>query len=336
MIFPCATHRAPLLAQNFAKQGQLLASSQQHAEACRAYASALDLQPGDERLYLGFRHAVDSYAASLRQTGGVPDLPPQEEGLAELGTVDLDLRFLSVPALRSVAKRAQSHATAEEAAASAAEPEARVALTRAIMESRTATTGYMASAPPTQPLEHFFDLTRRPSTKFGHSVRRMLRVDYAKQELGFIFKEEALKSYAFDALTACVAGDDGVSLRLTLGGEAMELRASNRAEGEAVRAHLARAMAAAKGGAEAPSGVVSHWLASGTVEKEGKLRWASRWLVLSAGRLYVLRSPSSSMPLNVIALHPMVRRLRPPAAPPPAPPARPPSPPPPAPSRRCA
>ena len=192
----------------------------------------------------------------------------------------------------------------------------------------------MASAPPTQPLEHFFDLTRRPSTKFGHSVRRMLRVDYAKQELGFIFKEEALKSYPFDALTACAAGDDGVSLRLTLGGEAMELRASNRAEGEAVRAHLARAMAAAKGGTEAPSGVVSHWLASGTVEKEGKLRWASRWLVLSAGRLYVLRSPSSSMPLNVSA-HPMARR---PARPRPAarPPARPPSPPPPPPSRRCA
>ncbi|EOD13193.1 hypothetical protein EMIHUDRAFT_437207 [Emiliania huxleyi CCMP1516] len=46
---------------------------------------------------------------------------------------------------------------------------------------------------------------------------------------------------------------------------------------------------------------------SGTVEKEGKLRWSSRWLVLQAGRLVVLRLPTSAVPLHVLPLDDNVR-----------------------------
>ena len=46
---------------------------------------------------------------------------------------------------------------------------------------------------------------------------------------------------------------------------------------------------------------------SGTVEKQGKLRWASRWLVLTRTRLYVLRSAVALCPLNVIPLDDRVR-----------------------------
>ena len=138
------------------------------------------------------------------------------------------------------------------------------------------------------------------------------------------------------------------SVRLTLGSEESEWRVAAFSEVVAICTHantiaeIARAHSGPGDGPPpppAPSALLSRWLLSGTVEKEGKvrsprarleltsssahlalaatsvaypplqMRWASRWLVLSAGRLFVLRDAWGQAPLNVIPLNDEVRTL---------------------------
>ena len=191
------------------------------------------------------------------------------------------------------------------------------------MRCRAANTGYMASAPPPQPLEHFFDLTRRTGGLSGglsgKLARRMLLIDHTSREFALIYKEGETKAYKFESLHAVEAVEGGVRLSFgAKGGEAIVLTTHSAAELAGLLEKLRAVLAAhgsggagGSGGADAddgaPSGRVENWLMSGTVEKEGKMRWAARWLVLTYTRLYVLRDVASLCPLNVIPLDSDVR-----------------------------
>ena len=295
---------------------------------CKTLATQLESNPVDHRVELEFRHAADAYAAFLQQRssqdGGLAaealllDASADPTDVAQC-TVDLDLRFLGKAALGVQADRL--HANVDPATAAAGE---RAALMQAIMLARTANTGYMASAPPTQALEHFFDLTKRSGgIVTGRLTRRMLWIDYAQRELTLIFKEEESKAFAFASLAAVEPIEGGVRLSLSQASarghgssETLTFYSPSEAECERLRARLEHVLSLrvpAEGARAAgmpppppptppPSGRVRSWLMSGTVEKEGKLRWASRWLVLTRDRLYVLRNVVSLCPLNVIPL----------------------------------
>ena len=131
------------------------------ADACEACAHELESAPSNEMLYIRFRRAVDQYAEQLRQSGKGLDaasLPGAAGLLGVAATVDLDLRFLGIAALRALAQRSQSTSGASESESSASPERERLELQRAVMRSRTANTGYMASAPPAQPLQLFFEV----------------------------------------------------------------------------------------------------------------------------------------------------------------------------------
>ena len=264
---------------------------------------------------LAFRKAVDVYATALQQSSAgiglcAEDLYGTTEGDVAQCTVDLDLRFLGKAALAVQSERL--HATVDPASSRPSTGDAgeRAALMQALMRCRAANTGYVATAPPNQGLELFFDLTRRKGgmRPGGKLARRMLWIDYQQQEMALIYKEELTKSYAFRELRTAEAVDGGA--RLTLGSETLVLTSSSETETAALLAHLKDVITfvgAKSPPSRPPSGRVQGWLMSGTVEKQGKLRWASRWLVLTRTRLYVLRSVLSLCPLNVIALDDKVR-----------------------------
>ena len=183
----------------------------------------------------------------------------------------------------------------------------------------------MASAPPITDLEHFFDLTMcKGGLRGGKLTRRMLWLDHKEQSIVLVYKEEETKAVPFSALASVEPVDGGarLTLRSSKGGSAgagstLVLTTPSANEARRLVAALERvcSMASGEGGAHAtpaPPPVASHgrvqdWLMSGTVEKEGKLRWASRWLVLTRSRLYVLRSVTALCPLNVIGLDEGVR-----------------------------
>lgn len=177
------------------------------AEACETYAKALE-ENWDERLYLNFRRKVDELSSHLKHAaqGGREDekLWAATSGAAadatgEMlpGTVDLDLQFLGPRGLRVLVERSRSVDLGKGA-------EGRAVLQEAIMRGRTANTGYIASAPPSQPLEHYFAVERRK--KLGRAERRILCVDYARQELILLHKEEETKAFPFDALGCAEPG----------------------------------------------------------------------------------------------------------------------------------
>ena len=166
------------------------------AEACEACARELESAPSNEMLYIRFRRAVDQYAEQLRQSGKGLDaasLPGAAGLLGVAATVDLDLRFLGIAALRALAQRSQSTSGASESESSASK------LQRAVMRSRTANTGYMASAPPAQPLQLFFEVHLKAGKAHG-SQRRMALFDFEQQELAFFVKEECVRIVSFGAL----------------------------------------------------------------------------------------------------------------------------------------
>lgn len=279
------------------------------ASTCQALGQQLAQSPGDKLLYITFRRAVDQYASAWKeQTDGLSaaSLPGAKELSSALGTVDVDLRFLGDAALHEVAR--EHGAEPEPPAVHESE---RQAMVRVIMRSRTANTGYMSSAPPMQPLEHFFDLKKRGGGRYGRSIRRMLRFDFEKRQLVTMHKEEEHKAYAFSTLSSFDAA--GRVVRFTLQGtvEAIEFTAASVADAEAFL-ELGQHVVAINAGKQQPigpasDGQVTSWVMSGTVEKEGAVRWSSRWLVLTRTRLYVLRNFMSSCPLNVIPLNSSVR-----------------------------
>ena len=296
---------------------------------CRSLAEQLEAQPTDHRLELAYRKAVDAYV-QVQQRGAAEgglaaeDLYDASEADAAHCTVDVDLRFLGKAALAVQASRL--HATVEQSAAASGGE--RAALMQAIMRARTANTGYMASAPPTQALEHFFDLTKRSALQSrasisGRPVRRMVWVDHAQQELALIYKEEETKTYAFSQLTSVEPIESGARLSIGSGRSAEVIVLSSSSAEDASRLRALLEAVAGAGAASAPSappipspppppppppsGRVRSWLMSGTVEKEGKMRWAARWLVLTRERLYVLRDVVALCPLNVIPLDARVR-----------------------------
>ena len=225
-----------------------------------------------------------------------PQIAPSTSTFASLASVQAPL-----------VQAARLHARVDEDAP-------RPAVFNALMKCRAANTGYVATAPPPSSLvgEHFFDLTRRSGglRPGGRLTRRMLWIDHSQQELALIYKEEITKSYPFHSLTAVEPIDGGV--RLSIGGETLVLTSTSAPEVVSLRMRLERVLAVATGPPHLslggpPNGRVNGWLMSGTVEKEGKLRWASRWLVLTTTRLYVLRSVASLCPLNVITLDESVR-----------------------------
>ena len=189
----------------------------QRMQRCAELARQLEAAPTDHRLMLEFRMAVDSYAGELKASaagGGISAaaLYGVADADAARCTVDLDLRFLGREALAVQAK--QLHASVESSSASGMGE--RAALMQAIMRSRAANTGYMASAPPTQTLEHFFDLTKRSGGLYGRLARRMLWIDNAQQEFTLIHKEEETKAYSFTSLSRIDPIENGA--RLTLAG----------------------------------------------------------------------------------------------------------------------
>lgn len=289
-------------------------------EACEAYARALELSPVDDKVYVDFRRAVDELAVQLAQESATIELPDKQVCGPELGTVDLDLRFLGPKALHRLGTACRPQAgyrvsTARCVSTDGAADMDHLTLLEAVMRNRTANTGYMASAPPSQPLEHYFDLAKMKA--LGRSDRRVMCVDYERQELVLVSKEEEVKAYPFNAFSGAEPGaklsSAGHTLRLTIAGEAAEWRVTAFSEVAAICTHaelIAEFNAAKRAGEAAPaspSPLVSRWVMSGTVEKEGKLRWASRWLVLTRGRLYVLRGATAQCPLNVIPINEEVK-----------------------------
>ena len=77
-----------------------------------------------------------------------------------VGTIDLDLIFLHENALGALASRLRTEplpqAVLERLAAQSPKDLKRAELALAIMTARAASTGYMASAPPSLPLDHSF------------------------------------------------------------------------------------------------------------------------------------------------------------------------------------
>ncbi len=172
------------------------------ADACEACARELESAPTDEMLYIRFRRAVEQYAEQLRQSGRGLDaasLPGAPGLLGVPATIDLDLRFLGVAALRALAQRSQSTSGGAESESGASPERERLELQRAVMRSRTANTGYMASAPPAQPLQLFFEVHLSAGKSHG-SQRRMALFDFEQQELAFFVKEECVRTVSFGAL----------------------------------------------------------------------------------------------------------------------------------------
>lgn len=277
-------------------------SLQELSSACQALGQKVAESPGDAQLYVKFRMAVREFTAAWRElTNGLSasSLPGAAELDATVGTVDVDLRFLGDAALRKAAR----DCNAEPEPPSLQESE-RQATIRVIMRARAVATGYMSSAPPMQPLEHFFDLRKRSGGRYGRSTRRMLRFDFKKRQLITMHKEEEHKAYAFSALKTFDAA--GRVVQFTSGGETIEFTAASPAEADNFLALGNRVLAAnaskKQPEASASEGQVASWVMSGTVEKEGAVRWSSRWLVLTHTRLYVLRDFMSTSPLNVIPL----------------------------------
>ena len=169
---PCTTqttHACPQL--------ELLTIISQHEadgryhEACTALAEALETT-WSERLYVRFRRCVEKYGAALAQRQGGLSIKELDDGVASApGTMDLDLRFLRGNALRALAHHQSTRKSEVTPGSSATTESERAELIWSVMRSRCQSTGYMPSAPPSQPIEHFYDLVKRSPSVIGGSQR---------------------------------------------------------------------------------------------------------------------------------------------------------------------
>lgn len=201
--------------------------------ACTLLARALERTPNDERLYLRFRQAVEDLYDQLHHQQGSFSFNDLPAGPEVVGTIDLDLIFLHENALGALASRLRTEplpqAVLERLAAQSPKELKRAELALAIMTARAASTGYMASAPPSLPLDHYFDVLRRGSGTFASSERRILHTDYAGSHLVLFHKEEPMRRAAFGQLSAVFAVEPR-AISLYLGNEHMTLRLGSEKE----------------------------------------------------------------------------------------------------------